>query len=30
VEKTAIGWDLEELEVATHDAINHEADSDDE
>ncbi|KAF5358354.1 hypothetical protein D9756_001892 [Leucocoprinus leucothites] len=30
VEKSAIGWDLEELEAATHEAINREVDSDDE
>lgn len=30
VKKDVIGWDLEKLEAATHDAINHEVDSDDE
>jgi protein SHQ1 len=30
VEKAAIGWGLEELEIATHDATTREADSDDE
>jgi len=30
VRKDDIGWDLEKLEAATHDAINHEVDSDDE
>ncbi|KAJ3562171.1 hypothetical protein NP233_g9743 [Leucocoprinus birnbaumii] len=30
VEKTTVGWDLEELEAATRDAISREPDSDDE
>jgi len=30
VKKDVIDWDLEKLEAATHDAINHEVDSDDE
>lgn len=30
VEKTTIGWDLEELEAATREALNREPDSDDE
>ncbi|KXN82555.1 Protein shq1 [Leucoagaricus sp. SymC.cos] len=30
VDKNAIGWDLEELEAATREAIDREADSDDE
>lgn len=30
VAKSSIGWDLEELEAATLEATNREADSDDE